>query len=111
MDEAVMQEASPPSADIVRIPLDPQVRLRAALRMLETRLDQQRAGIAVWREEMVNLSNVIRELRDNVETWQHGLDGLASQVATARETAVELDHNVDRLLDASRKAIMQEPVI
>ena len=96
-----MPEVPPPSSVIVRIPVDPQARLRAALRMIETRLDQQRASILAWRESMAELSGVIRDLRDNAAACQRELDGLASRVVLARDITTELDCNLDRLLEAS----------
>ncbi len=95
-----MPEVSPSSSTIVRIPVDPQARLRAALRMLETRLDQQRASILAWRDSMAELSGVIRDLRDSAATCQRELDGLASRVMLARDITMELDGNLNRLLAA-----------
>lgn len=95
-----MQEVSLPSAAIVRIPVDPQARLRAALRMLETRLGQQRASIVAWRENMAELSDVIRNLRDNAEACRRDLDELATRVMNVHQVSVALDHDLDRVLDA-----------
>ena len=96
-----MQEVSLPSATVVRIPVDPQARLRAALRMLETRLGQQRASIVAWRENMAELSDVIRDLRDNAEACRRDLDELAARVTNAHQVSSALDHDLDRVLDAS----------
>lgn len=96
-----MQEVSPPSSRIVRIPVDPQARLCAALRMLETRLDQQRAGILAWRAAMAELAGVMRDLRNSAEACRRELDGLAARVVNAHEVTRELDRDPDRLLDVS----------
>ncbi len=100
-NKVAMQEVSLPSATVVRIPVDPQARLRAALRMLETRLDQQRASIVAWRENMAELSDVIRDLRDNAEACRRNLDELTSRVMNVHQVTGELDHDLDRVLDAA----------
>ena len=79
-----MPEGLRHSAEIVRIPLDPQVRLRAALRMLETRLDQQRASIARWQSELSTLHALSRSLLEGAEACQRSVDDLAGRVAAAQ---------------------------
>ncbi len=96
-----MAEDTSRSAEIVRIPLDPQARLRGALRMLETRLDQQRASIATWRDALGGLRVVSRELREGAEACQISVDQLAGRLTEARRAVATLDRTADRLAEAA----------
>ena len=96
-----MQEIALTPSNVVCIPLDPQARLRAALRMLETRLHQQRESVVAWRESMTELSGAMQDLRDSAEACQRSLAALGARARGAREVAAELDRNASRLFDAS----------
>ena len=96
-----MQEAPRRSAEITRIPLDPQARLRAALRMLETRLDQQRACIAAWRAELSSLCSIGRKLQESSQACERSVDGLPGCLDEARQATAALHRNADRLVEAA----------
>ncbi len=91
-----MQEAPRRSAEIVRIPLDPHARLRGALRMLQTRLDQQRASLATWQDELSNLCALSRNLQEGAEACQRSADDLAGRIAAAQLLAAASDRSADR---------------
>ncbi len=96
-----MQEAPFRSADIVRIPLDPQARLRAALRALEASFEQQRACIATWRDQLSSLRALSRDLQDRAAACQRSVDDLEGRIAAARLAAATLNENADRLAEAA----------
>ena len=96
-----MAEAPLRSAEIVHIPLDPQARLRAALRMLETRLEAQRACLATWRDELSNLSALSRGLLEGAEACQRSVDDLAGRIADARQAAATSHRTAARLIEAT----------
>ena len=96
-----MPEAPLRSAEIVRIPLDPQARLRAALRMLETRLEEQRSCIASWRDELSNLSALSRNLLEGAEACQRSVDDLASRIAGAQLVAATSDRTAGQPVEAA----------
>ncbi len=96
-----MQEAPRRSAEIVRIPLDPQARLRAALRMLETRLDQQRACLATWRDELSNLYVLSRNLQEGAEACQRSVDQLAGRIAAAQLVAAASERSAEPSVGAA----------
>ena len=96
-----MSEALLRSAEIVRIPLDPQARLRAALRMLEARLDAQRACIASWRDELSSLSALSRGLLESAEACQRSVDDLAGRFGDVHRAAATSHRTVDRPIQAT----------
>jgi uncharacterized coiled-coil protein SlyX len=104
MDAAAMHGTFTQSAGVVRIPVDPAARLRAALRMLETRLAEQREVLSAWRQDAATLSLTVRNLSDSLASCQKELDALDAKVAVAKVAALDLERTLDRLLDATGSA-------
>lgn len=78
-----------PSAEIVRLPLDPPGQLRASLRMLETRLAQQQASLAEWRKSLSQLATSLRELCLSVDICDGEIAAAGRAAATARPSDAE----------------------
>ncbi len=57
-----------PSAAIVRIPVPPQARLLAAVRMLERRLEEQRVAVAAWRDEVAKLAELMASVAETAKS-------------------------------------------
>ena len=93
-----------PSAEVVRIPVDPAARLRAALRMLDTKLAEQGKVMSDWRENADTLALATRDLADSLRSCQRNLDALDVKLAGARAAAIELERTANRLVDASAQA-------
>ncbi len=92
-----MEEALQSSAEIVRIPLEPAARLRAAVRMLSIRLAEQGEVISNWRADADALALATRDLATSLKSCQRNLDALGVKLAAARAAGLELERTADRL--------------
>ncbi len=99
-----MHEAFTPSAGVVRIPVDPAARLRAALRMLATRLAEQHEVMSSWRENAATLSLTMRSLTDTLASCQKELGALDAKITVAKVASLDLERASDRLLEATGSA-------
>ena len=96
-----MQQPASSSAGIVRIPVSPQARLRAALRMLDTRLAEQRGAVAAWHDELSRLSTLLRNIGTEAQAVQQDLVAMAASLAESRGTCLDAIRHADALTDGS----------
>nr|WP_321983466.1 hypothetical protein [uncultured Lichenicoccus sp.] len=94
-----MQQPARSSAEIIRIPVDPQARLLAALRMLETRLAEQRAAVAAWCDELARLAEQLRGIGTQARAVHEDLGTMNTSLAQSRASCHEATRRADRLLD------------
>jgi hypothetical protein len=81
-----MSEAAA-DGNVVVLPVSPEVRLRVALRRLDSALAEQRDAIAAFRREMGTLATAVSNLASTTTGLQSRLDHAAWNTARARDAA------------------------
>ncbi|WP_428375833.1 hypothetical protein [Lichenicoccus sp.] len=90
-----MQQPASSSAEIVRIPVSAEARLLAALRMLETRLAEQRTAVAAWRDEIGRLSALLQTVGTGAQAVQQDLGVMAADLDRSRSLCLETAAGLD----------------
>lgn len=94
-----MQQSVSSSAEIVRIPVSPEARLLAALRMLETRLTEQRAAIEAWRGEMAKLAGLVGSIDAGARGVQQDLGLMGARLGASRAACLRAESRAGALVD------------
>jgi len=85
--QAASRNGQTGSAEVIQLPLDPQVRLRASLRMLQTRLEQQQESMQAWRDSLLRLGTSLRELSREAQLCHDRFAAIGTTAPSAEITA------------------------
>lgn len=91
-----------PSADILPFPQKPEDRLRAALRLLDTALTEQKLAFTEFRSNLAALGSAVSGLEGSVQNYRGTLAGTARDVAASQVAARRLEATAEIWLNQAR---------
>jgi chromosome segregation ATPase len=83
-------EAAPQTAAVIAFPVNPETRLRVALRNLDAALAEQRQAVAAFRKELAALGGAVSQLEDSAVELRERLSDAAAETERAREASAQL---------------------
>ena len=89
-------------ADILPFPQKPDDRLRAALRLLDQALAEQKRAVVEFRVNLAALGGAVAGLETSMETYRGSLTQTSDGVQAARDAAHRLEATADIWLSQTR---------
>ncbi|MFC3127720.1 hypothetical protein ACFOD4_21865 [Pseudoroseomonas globiformis] len=89
------------TAELLDFPRSDKDRLRLALRRLEAALAEQKAAVAAFRGNLVEMRQATHGLASQLQDYQSRLSDTAGKVSAARDAAKQLEHQADSMLERS----------